>query len=113
MISSFFPALLGKPAEQFFIHIAHLKRRKIVRPDLQLLVLVQNRREPIVLHHLSDGGAIVKELDDLIYIFGEAVDVGAKVIFEQRMVFLVDLAQCPIGLVGKWRLLWILLELLY
>ncbi|MBU3984254.1 MAG: SAM-dependent methyltransferase, partial [Proteobacteria bacterium] len=34
-----------------------------------------------------------------------AVDVDAEILIQQRMVFLIDLAQCPFGLVGEGRLL--------
>ena len=44
-------------------------------------------------------------LDDVVNVLREAVDVGAEILFEQRVVFLVDLAQRPVGLVGEWGLL--------
>ena len=63
--------------------------------------MIQDRGKPVVLHHLPDGGAVVEVLDDVVNVLGEPVDVGAEVLFEQRVVFLVDLAERPVGLVGE------------
>jgi len=62
-----------KPAEQFFVDIAHLQIRDLVRADLQFLVLVENWSEPVVLHHLTDGRPVVEVFDDVVNILGEAL----------------------------------------
>ena len=61
---------------------------------------------------MTDGGAVIEVLDDVVNILGEAVDVVAEIFFEQRVVFLIDLAQRPVRLVGKRRLLGIELQFL-
>jgi hypothetical protein len=64
--------------------------------------LVQDRSEAVVLHHLTDGGPVVEVLDDVVNVLRKAVDVGAEILFQEGMVFLVNLAQRPFGLVRKW-----------
>ena len=59
---------------------------------------------------MRDGGAVVEVLDDVVDVLREAVDVGAEVLFEQGVVFLVDLPQRPVGLVGERRLLGVQFE---
>ena len=51
-------------------------------------------------------------LDDVVNVLGEAVDVGAEVLLQERVVFLVDLAERPVGLVRERRLLGIEFEFL-
>ena len=51
-------------------------------------------------------------LDDVVNVLREAVDVGAEVLFQQRVVLLVDLAERPVGLVRERGLLGIQFELL-
>ena len=101
VLSGLFAALFREAPQQFLVDVAHLQRRELVRAELQFLVLIQDRGQPVVLHHLADGGAVVEVLDDVVNVLREAVDVGAEVLFEQRVVFLVDLAQRPVGLVGE------------
>ncbi len=85
----------------------------MVGTEIHLLVLVEDRGQAIILDHLGDRGPVVEMFDDVIDILGEAVDVGPEVRFEERLVFLIDLAQCPVGLVRKGGLLRILLQLLH
>ena len=105
VLSGLLAALFRKAPEQLLIDVAHLQAGELVRAKLQFLVLIEDRGEPVVLHHLADGGAVVEVLDDVVNVLREAVDVGAEVLLEQRVVFLIDLAQRPVGLVGKRRLL--------
>ena len=98
-------ALFREAPEQFLVDVAHLQAGELVRAEFEFLVLVQDRGEPVVLHHLADGGAVVEVLDDVVNVLGEAVDVGAEVLLQQRVVFLVDLTERPVGLVGERRLL--------
>ena len=106
VFSGLLAALFREAPEQFLVDVAHLQRRELVRAELQFLVLVQDRGQPVVLHHLADGGAVVEVLDDVVDVLREAVDVGAEVLFQQRVVFLVDLAQRPVGLVGERGSAW-------
>jgi len=97
------PALLRESPQQLLVDVAHLQRRELVRTEFQLLVLVEDGSQAIVLHHLSDGGPVVEMLDDVVDVLGKPVDVRAEIRFEQRMVFLVDPAQRPFGLVRERR----------
>jgi len=101
VLSGLLAALFREATEQLLVDIAHLQRRELVRAELQFLVLVQDRGEAVVLHHLPNGGPVVEVLDDVVDVLREAVDVGAKVLFEKRVVFLVDPAQRPASLVGE------------
>jgi hypothetical protein len=100
-----FPGLLAtlfrETPQQFLIDVAHLQIRELVRTKREFLILIEDRGEPVVLHHQADGSAIIEVLDDVLHVLGEAVDVGAEVVFEQRMVFLIHLAQRPVGLVRE------------
>src|ERR1039457_6753102 len=89
VISGFLAALFREAPEQFLVDVAHLQRRELVWAEFEPLVLVENGCEAIVLHHQADGGAIVEVLDNVVDVFGEAVDVGAKVLLQQRMVFFI------------------------
>ncbi|TKS59444.1 MAG: hypothetical protein EWM72_02254 [Nitrospira sp.] len=112
VISGLLAALFREPPEQFLIDITHLQRRELVRTEFQFLVLVQDRSEPVVLHHRADGGSVVEVLDDIVNVLRKAVDVGAEIFLQQGMIFLVDLAERPGGLVREWRLLGIKFEFL-
>ena len=101
VFSGLLAALFREAPEQLLVDVAHLQRRELVRAKLQFLVLVQDRGEPVVLHHLADGGAVVEVLDDVVNVLREAVDVGAEVLLQERMVFLIDLAERPVGLVRE------------
>ena len=103
VLPSLLAALFREAPQQLLVDVAHLQRRELVRAEFQFLVLVQDRREAVVLHHLPDGGPVVEVLDDVVDVLREAVDVGAEVLFEQRVVLLVDPAQRPVGLVGERR----------
>ena len=111
VLSGLLAALFREAPQQFLVDVAHLQAGELVRAKLQFLVLIQDRGEPVVLHHLSDGGAVIEVLDDVVNVLGEAVDVGAEVLFQQRVVFLIDLAERPVGLVRERRLLRIQLKL--
>ena len=98
--------------EQLLVDVAHFEIGEVLGSEPLLLVLVQDGREPVALHHLADDGAVVEVLDDVVNVLREAVDVGAEVVFEQRVVFLIDLAQRPVGLVRERALDGIQLQLL-
>jgi len=74
--------------------------------------LIEDGGEPVVLHHQADGGAVVEVLDDFVNVFGKAVDVGAEVRLQERMVLLIDLAERPFGFVGEGGLFWVEFEFL-
>ena len=101
VFSGLLSALFREPAEQLLVDVAHFQGRELVGTELQFLVLVQDRRQAVVLYHLADGGAVVEVLDDIVDVFREAVDVGPKVCFQERVVFFVDLAERPVRLVGE------------
>ena len=101
VLSGLLAALFREAPQQLLVDVAHLQRRELVRAEFQFLVLVQDRGQPVVLHHLADGGPVVEVLDDVVDVLREPVDVGAEVLFEERVVFLVDPAQRPVGLVGE------------
>jgi hypothetical protein len=94
-------ALFREPPQQLLVDVAHLQRREPVRPEFQFLVLIEDGGQAIVLHHLSDGGPVVDVLDDVVDVLGKPVDVRAEILFEQRMVFLVDAAQRRFRLVRE------------
>ena len=112
VISCLLAALFREAPEQFLVDVAHFQRRRAVRAEREFLVLIQDRGKPVVLHHRADGGAVIEVLDDVVNILGEAVDVVAEVFLQQRVVFLIDLAEHPVGLVGERRLLGIEFEFL-
>jgi hypothetical protein len=112
VLSGLFAALFREAPKQFLVDVAHLQTGELVRAKLQFLILIQDRREPVVLHHRADGGAVVELLDDVVNVLREAVDVSAEVLLQQRVIFLIDLAQCPFGLVRERRLLGIQFEFL-
>ena len=101
VFSGLLAALFREAPQDLLVDVAHLQRRQLVRAELQFLVLVQDRSEAVVLHRLADGGPVVEMLDDVVDVLREAVDVGAEVLLEQRVVFLVDLPQRPVRLVGE------------
>ena len=51
-------------------------------------------------------------IDDVVNVLGETVDVGTEVCLQERVVFLIDLAERPTGLVGERALLRIEFEFL-
>lgn len=104
VLSGLFAALFRKPPEEFLIDVAHLQGLELIRPKIQFPVLVQDRGKTVVLRHLADGGAVVEVFENVVHILGKPVDVGAEIFFQKRMVFLVNFAQRPVGLVGKGRL---------
>ena len=112
VFSGLLAALFREAPQQFLVDVAHLQTGELVRAKLQFLVLIQDRGEPVVLHHRADGGAVVEVLDDVVNVLREAVDVGAEVLLQQRVVFLIDLAERPVGLVRERRLLGIQFEFL-
>ena len=105
-------ALFREAPEQFLVDVAHLQPGELVGAEREFLVLVQDRGQPVVLHHLADGGAVIEVLDDVVNVLREAVDVGAEVLLQQRVVFLIDLAERPVGLVGERALLGIQFQFL-
>jgi hypothetical protein len=72
-------ALFREAPQQFLVDVAHFQRRELVGAEGELLVLVEDRRQPVVLHHQRDGGAVIEVLDDVVDVLREAVDVGAEV----------------------------------
>jgi len=94
-------ALLRETPQNLLVDVAHLQRRELVRAKFKFLVLVEDRGEAVVLHHLADGRPVVEVLNDVVDIRREPVDIGAEVLLEERMVFLVDPAQRPVRLVGE------------
>ncbi len=82
VFSGLLAALFREAPQQFLVDVAHLQPGELVRAELQFLVLIQDRGEPVVLHHLADGGAVVEVLDDVVNVLGEAVDVGAEVLLQ-------------------------------
>jgi hypothetical protein len=66
MFPGFFAALFRKAPEQFLVDVTHLQPGKLVGAEREFLVLVQDRSQPIVFHHLADGGAVMEMLDDVI-----------------------------------------------
>ena len=105
-------ALFRETPEQLFVDVAHLQPGELVRAEGEFLVLVQDRGQPVEFHHLADGGAVIEVLDDVVNVLGEAVDVGAKILLQQGMVFLIDRAECPVRGVGERTLLGIQLQFL-
>lgn len=93
VISGLLAALFREAPEQFLVDVTHLQPGKLVRTKRELLVLIQDRGEPVVLHHRADGRAVIKVLDDVVNVPGDAVDVFAEVFLQQRVIFLIDLAE--------------------
>jgi hypothetical protein len=94
-------ALLREAPEQFLVDVAHLQPGELVGAEREFLVLVQYRRQTVVLHHQTDRRPIVEVFDDVLDVLREPVDVGAEVLFKESVVLLVDQVQRPVGLVGK------------
>jgi hypothetical protein len=99
-------ALFREAPQQFLVDVAHFQAGELVGAEGEFLVLVEDRGQPVVLHHQADGGAVIEVLDDVVNILREAVDVGAEVLLQQRVVFLVDRAERPVGGVRERALHW-------
>ena len=105
-------ALFRKAPQQLLVDVAHLQPGELVGAEREFLVLVQDRGQPVILHHQPDGCSIIEMLDDVVNVLRKAIDVGAEIFLEQRMVFLIDRAERPIRLVRERTLLRIQLQFL-
>lgn len=76
----FFSALFGEAAEKFFVDVAHFERGEDFGAQVHFFILVEDGGEAVIFDHRADGGAIIEVLDDLVHVFGEAIDVGAEVL---------------------------------
>ena len=112
VITRLLAALFREAPEQLLVDVTHLQPGELVRAKREFLVLIEDRREPVVLHHHTDGGAVIEVLDDVVNVFGKAVDVFAEVFLQQRVVFLIDTAERPVSLVGERALFWVEFEFL-
>ena len=113
VLPGFVAALFREAPKQLFIDVTHLQPGELVRAEREFLVLIQDRGQPVVLHHEGDGGAVIEVLDDVIHVLREAIDVGAEVRLQQRVVFLIDRAERPVGGIGERALLGIQLQFLH
>ena len=84
----------------------------MIGAQIQLLVLVEDGRQPIVFHHLADDSTVVEILDNIVHVLRKSVEVSAEVLFQKGVVFLKHLAEGPVGLIGKRRLLGVLFQFL-
>ena len=66
VFSGLLAALFREAPQQLLVDVAHLQAGELVRAKLQFLVLIQDRGQPVVLHHRGDGGAVVEVLDDVV-----------------------------------------------
>ena len=53
------PLCSEKRRSKLLVDVAHLQPGELVGAELEFLVLVQDRGEPVVLHHLADRGPSV------------------------------------------------------
>jgi len=112
VVSGLFAALFGEAPEDLFVYVAHFEAGELVGAEREFFVLVEDGGEAVVLHHLTDGGAVVEVFDDVVDVFGEPVDVAAEVVFEEGVVFFVDFAKGPASLVREGRQLGVEFEFL-
>ena len=92
MIPGRFGVRFRESPEQFLIDVAHLKAGELFRSDIEDGILVQDRGEAGILDHFADDGAVIETIENILNVLREAVEVGAKVLFEQGVILLVDLA---------------------
>ena len=112
MFPGLLTALFRESPQEFFVNITHLQVGELIGTKVEFLVLVKDGRQPVVLHHLADGGAVVEMFDDIVHILREPIDIGPEVFFEQGMVFFIDPAQRPVRFIEKGGLLRVLFQLL-
>ena len=97
-------ALFREAPQQLFVDIAHLEVGELRGAQRQALVLVEDGGEPVVLDQLGDGGVVVEVVEDVADVLGEAVEVGAEVVFQQGRVFSGEALEGVGGGVGEVRL---------
>ena len=101
MFPGLFAALFREAPQQFLVDVTHFQVGKLLRAECGFLVVVEDRRQPVVAGHRSDGGVVVEMLDDLLHVLREAVQILAEVVFDQGRIFRIHRLQAQFGSVGE------------